>query len=253
MTPPAWPRRAAVVAAGLLLPLALGALVVGLWQRGWQAAFHGPYGQPVNNVILGELLAGACPGQTFVADAPGLYRIDVMLATYQRANTGPLVLHVRAAPFAAADWATVTSDMHSVADNAFHAFTFQPLPLPAGVPAYFCLEAPAARPGNAITLLPRQDDAYPGGRALWPTGEPMNHAADLTFRLYYQPGAAWAVAAGLERLAAGKPGLLGRPETYVLLLAIYLGLVLPFVGGLAARVVWRWPAGLGTDQETPPA
>ena len=241
----------AAVAAGLLLPLALGALVISQWQRGWQAAFHGPYGQPVNNVILGELLPGACPGQTFAADAPGLYRIDVMLANYQRTNIGPLVLHVRAAPFAAADWVTVPSDMQTVADNAFHTFTFEPLPLPAGVPAYFCLEAPTAQPGNAITLLPRQDDAYPGGRALWPTGEPLSQAADLTFQLYYHPAAAWAVSAGLERVAAGKPGVLGQPLTYSLLLFIVLALGLPAAGALAARLVWGGPRG--TPDEAPPA
>lgn len=248
MTPPAPARRVVAGAVSLLLPLALGLGLLLAWQRGWQAALAGPYGQTVNDVILGELLPGVCPGQTFVADAPGLYRVDVMLATYQRTNTGPLVLHVRAAPFAA-DWATATVDMAGVADNAFQTFTFAPLPLAAGVPAYFCLEAPAAQPGNAVTLLPRQADAYPGGRALWADGTPLTQAADLTFRLYYQPGARWAVAAGLERVAAGKPGLLGQPQFYRALFAVYVVLLL----ALTAALTWRVLAPRPRPAAEPPA
>lgn len=247
MMRPAQGGRALAAALSLLLPLALGVVLVAAWQRGFQAALAGPYGQTVNDVVMGELLPGACPGQTFVADAPGLYRVDVMLATYQRTNTGPLVLHVRAAPFAAADWAIVTVDMAGVADNAFQTFTFDPLPLPAGVPAYFCLEAPAAQPGNAITLLPRREDAYPGGRAVWAGGEPLTQAADLTFRLYYQPGARWAVAAGLERVAAGKPGLLGRPQFYTGLFVTYVFLLLALTAGLARWVLTPHPV----SDETP--
>jgi hypothetical protein len=231
--------RWVAAALGGLLPLVLAVVLVAVWQRGFQTALQGPYGQTVNNVILGELLPGACPGQTFTADAPGLFRVDVMLANYQRLNTGPLVLHVRAAPFASVDWATVTVDMADVADNAFQAFTFTPLALPAGVPAYFCLEAPTAQPGNAITLLPRREDAYPGGRALWPIGAPLTQAADLTFRLYYQPGPQWAVQAGLQRLAANKPGLLGQPQFYTALFTLYLVLVVALAAGLG-----RWALAL---------
>lgn len=248
MTRPAPAGRVVAVAVSLLLPLALGVVLLTAWQRGFQAALAGPYGQTVNDVILGELLPGMCPGQTFVADAPGLYRVDVMLATYQRTNTGPLVLHVRAAPFAA-DWATATVDMAGVADNAFHTFTFDPLPLPAGVPAYFCLEAPAAQPGNAITLLPRRADAYPGGRALWADGTPLTQAADLTFRLFYQPGARWAVAAGLERVAAGKPGVLAWPPFYTGLFGTFVVLLLALTAALTHAVL----TGRLTGEEPPPA
>jgi len=233
MTGPVPAGRVTAAAVSLLLPLALGLALLVAWQRGFQAALQGPYGQTVNDVILGELLPGGCVGQTFVADAPGLYRVDVMLATYQRTNTGPLILHLRAAPFAAADWATVTVDMAGVADNAFQTFAFEPLPLPAGVPAYFCVEAPTAQPGNAITLLPHQADAYPGGQALWAGGAPLAQAADLTFRLYYQPGARWAVPAGLQRLAADKPGLLGQPQFYGAVFVAYAALLLALSGLLA--------------------
>jgi hypothetical protein len=246
-------ERLTAAAVSVLLPLLLGLVLLVSWQRGFQLAFSGPYGQTVNDVVLGELLPGQCPGQTFVADAPGLYRIDVLLATYARSNHGPLTLHVRGAPFAAVDWATVSVDMSTVVDNAFQAFTFNPLPLPAGVPAFFCLEAPAAAPGNAVTLLPRQADSYLAGRALWgapaggpePAATPMSEAADLTFRLYYQPGATWAISAGLARLAADKPGLLGQPAFYRTLFMVYtLGLML--LTGLLARWVlftrWLRPA-----------
>jgi len=225
----------------VLLPAALAvsmaALVVTAWLLGSRAALRGPAGPDFNDMAVGELIAGRCVGQTFVAQAAGLYRVDVWLATYARQNSGPLLLHVRAAPFAA-DWATVEIDMAGIQDNAYQSFEFQPLALPAGVPAYFCLEAPLASPGNAVTAGGSSSDVYPEGRALSSPGPEVPGLADLKFQLSYRPGAALAASDVLRRLAAEKPGLLGQPALYASLIAaaaVMFGLLGWTVGRLAAR------------------
>ncbi len=240
----------------VLLPTALAAgmslLVVAAWLAGSRAALHGPAGPDVNDMAVGELTADRCVGQTFTAHAAGLYRVEVWLATYARQNIGPLLLHVRAAPFAA-DWAVVEIDMADVRDNAYQPFEFQPLALPAGVPAYFCLEAPRASPGNAITLGGSSSDTYPAGRALSSPGPEAPGLADLKFQLYYRPGAALAASEVLRRLAADKSGLLGVPALYAWLIAAaagMFGLLGWAVGWLAAR---QYLAAVGAAKPPPNA
>lgn len=237
MTPHAARARFNYAAGRLLLPSVVVVLVLSLWLRGHQRTVSGPYGQAVTDTTLGELLPGRCLGQTFVANAPGLHRVDVFLAIYQRVNHGPLRLHVKTSPFAAADLATVTVDMAGARDNAYQAFEFAPLPLPAGVPAFFCLEAPAASPGNAITVGARQADAYAGGRAQFLNGRVLLGAQDLSFLLFYQPAPSWAVAAGLQRLAANKPGWLGEPRFYAVAFAIYLVVLAGLAWDLGGRLI----------------
>jgi hypothetical protein len=224
--------RVWALAGRWLLPVVVVAIVLGAWIRGHQLAVHGPYGQPESDATVGELLSGQCVGQTFVADAPGLYRVEVFLATYLRTNRGPLTLHLRASPFAASDLATVTVEMAGVRDNAYQAFEFAPVALPAGVPAFFCLEAPAATSGNALTVGGLRGDAFPTGQALLSSGAAVPGVQDLAFQLYYRPSAQWAVAAGLERLAASKPGWFGRPGFYTALFATYVALLAALAWGL---------------------
>jgi hypothetical protein len=188
------------------------------WFLGSRAARHGPFGQTVNDVGVGELVAGRCVGQTFEAHNAGLYRVDLWLANFARANQGPLVLHVRPAWFAA-DWVAVEIDMAGVQDNAYQTYEFEPLPLPAGVPAFFCLEAPTASPGNAVMVGGNSADAFLAGRAMLGTGASVEGAADLKFQLYYRPGAPLAAEDVLRRVAQGKPGWLALPAFYHLILA----------------------------------
>lgn len=227
----------------VILPAILAAVLAGLvptaWLVGSRAALHGPDGPDVNDMASGELVAGQCLGQTIVARAAGLYRVDVWLATYARANHGPLVLRVRAAPFAA-DWAVVELEMASIQDNAYQAFEFQPLPLPAGVPAYFCLEAPQASPGNAITLGGSSRETYPDGGVAAAIGPAVPGLQDLKFQLYYRPGAGLAAGEVLRRLAAGKPGWLGQPILYSVMIAA-VALMFGLLGWAVGRLALRQP------------
>jgi hypothetical protein len=231
------------------LPAALAVTMAGLvwvaWFLGSRAAQHGPTGQSLNDIGVGELVAGRCVGQTFVADAAGLYRVDVWLATFVRTNRGPLVLHVRPAWFAA-DWATVEIDMAVVQDNAYQTFEFEPLALPAGVPAFFCVEAPTASLGNAVTVGGNSTDAYSAGLAMLSTGAPVDGVADLKFQLFYRPGAALAAREVLRQAADGKPGLLANPNLYLWLLAA-VSAAFGALGWAFGRLAVRPPANVSTQ------
>lgn len=157
--------------------------------------------QPSHTVPAGELVAGRCFGQTFQADFSGLHRIEVLLATYARENRGPVRLRVSETPEGEA-LATVEIDARSVKDNAFHAFAFPPIEDAAGRRFFFCLEAPEATSGNALTVWRADFDAYAGGQAII-DGEPV--PGDLAFILHYRAPASEVWSALKPSIRAYSP------------------------------------------------
>lgn len=218
-------RTRAVPAVNWLVPAAVLGLLGWLAVLGGAQTVDGPYGQFEVQAATGELVATVRAGQTFITDQPGLDRIDVYLGDFQRKNRGPLVLHVKAAPSAAADLVSVTLDASQVRGDGYVTFGFQPLPAPSNTPLCFWLEAPQARPGNAVTVLGTTNDAYPGGTALFDHMPANQGVQDLAFRLYYRPGVGEALTTLLARQAQGRPAIFGVP-------ALYLGLVVAYILGL---------------------
>jgi hypothetical protein len=154
--------------------------------------------QPHHREVAGEIWGPHTVGQTFVARAPGLYRIDVFLATYARQNSGPVVFHLRRSPASDQDLVTISLDAAEVEDNAYRSFTFPPLADSAGQSYYFFLEAPAAQPGNAVTVWYNPTDAYGGGTAVL-NGLPR--PGDLHFRTYVRYSAGQMLRDALQGLA----------------------------------------------------
>lgn len=208
----------------------LGALasVVGLLLLGlvgiWRSVEGVSTDQLEASATVGELLSSAAAGQTFVAEYAGLSRIDVSLATYARSNTGPLTFHLRTSPDAQEDLAALTVNAAAVADNAYYAFKFPPIRDSAGRSFYFCLEAPEAAPGNAITVWGSTEDVYPDGEAIL-QGLEGNGVRDLTFRLGYDPPLWQRVNILAERITSNKPSVWGDIRLYILLSVVYLALL----------------------------
>jgi len=180
-------------------------------------------GQPHANKSVGELVASTQAGQTFTAEHSGLSLVEVRFATHARENTGPVIFHLRASP-AADDTFTATLEAADLEDNAYYAFEFPPIPDSIGRTFYFCLEAPEAEPGNAITVWGATEDEYPDGEAIL-DGLEERGVRDLTFRLGYDPPLGEKAAILLDRLAANKPSLWGDKRFYILLAAAYLALL----------------------------
>lgn len=128
----------------------------------------------------GEIVGTYTVGQTFVATADNLNRIDVSMATYARRNRGPVVFYLRESPVSAENIARIEFEAATVRDG-YRTFRFEPIPDSAGRHFYFSLEAPDAAPGNAVTVWQTARDVYPDGHAIV-NGQPGE--GDLAFRLY---------------------------------------------------------------------
>lgn len=193
-------------------------------------------GQFAWDMVAGELIRGTTVGQTFIADDTGVYRVDVLLATYARRNSGPIIFHLRSSPADIRDWVTLHIEAARVRDNAFQTFEFKPLPNAKGESLYFYLEAPEAQSGNAITVLANSQDEYTAGQAvaLLPLNQRMK---DLAFRVYYQSDARQKFRDVLNRMAADRPGLFGTRAWYLTLGLLYLALLFCLGWLLGARPI----------------
>jgi hypothetical protein len=206
---------------GLLIALALA---VGVIAASWPQLATAR--QTGNSVPVGELVAGRRFGQTFRAPFSGLYRVDVVLATYARQNHGRVLFHLTTGP-EEPDLATVEIEVAEVQDNASHRFVFEPVANSSGQEFYFYLEAPEAAPGNAITIWETDFDSYPSGQA-YVDDQPTE--GDLRFIAYYRsnPREAWHVFT--ERVRTWHPFLwrmrwlvIGTATAWVLGIGVLLG------------------------------
>jgi hypothetical protein len=214
---------------GLLIAIVLTAsIIVASWPQ--IATTH----QMINNVPVGELVAGRRFGQTFRAPFSGLYRVDVVLATYRRRNKGPIIFHITDG-IEGSEIATVEVEAAQIQDNAPKRFVFEPIANSVNREFYFYLEAPQAVSGNAITIWETDFDSYPSGQA-YVDGQPTE--GDLRFTAYYRssPQEAWNTLT--ERVRTWHP-LLWRARWLV------LGAFLVFVLGIGVLLGELIAAGFG--------
>ena len=162
-------------------------------------------------VPAGEITAGRNVGQTFQAHHDGLNGIEILLATYSRTNTEPVVFHLRPSPDSEEDLRTATIYATEIADNEFYHFAFSPILDSKGNQYYLALDSPTSTPGNAITAWLNAGDSYQDGSA-YTNGQP--NEAQMTFKLHYAPG--WMGLGILKTLIS--PGISIALATLVILL-----------------------------------
>ncbi len=173
-----------------------------------------------NNEPVGELLAGETIGQTFGVNFAGLYRVDIMLATFARTNQGSVIVRLRTSPTSGDLLAEMTLDVSQIADNSYVSLTFAPIVDSAGRSFYVEVQGVDGSPGNAITAWAETADLYPDGQ-LWHNGAPRN--GDLRFRSFTSQN----LFSEKWRLAYTGPDMTIYANRSVLPLAWLVGEVMP--------------------------
>jgi len=180
-----------------------------------------PEGQLEHDAQAGEIRGSIAIGQTFTASHSGLYRIEVLMATYGRENTEDVIFHLRSNPGSETDLVQISINGREIEDNQFRSFSFNPMLDSEGKGYYFFFHSPESVPGDALTVWGTQKNLYPGGRAF------RNHRpgqGDLTFLVHYQPSSIGKARILLDRLAQNKPLFWGDKRFYLLLALLYLSL-----------------------------
>lgn len=209
-----------------------------------------------------ELFQNKSLEQSFVANYPGLAGIDILFKRNDQAAGGQnVVFHLKNSCVSENDIVTLSGQISTSEDLAFHSFTFAPLDDSAGRTYCLLLEAPEATRENPVWLQLSNGDLYPAGtftihqaiepdqnKALSPaslTGEntsstykvylpmvlnqsnnPYRH--DIGFQLHYKGRLIPTLQQLLARLTQNKPYPLGQVWFYGTLTLSYLILL----GGL---------------------
>jgi glycosyltransferase involved in cell wall biosynthesis len=141
--------------------------------------------QNVYDHAWGEICGEKRIGQSFLSRQKNLCRIDLIMATHRRENSGQLILHLRDDPTSSVDLAIVSVDMGDAMEEAWHAFTFPPILHSQDRRFYFYLEAPEARLGSAVSVWMSTSDVYADGKA-YADHQPIQ--GDLAFRTFHLSG-----------------------------------------------------------------
>jgi 2-polyprenyl-3-methyl-5-hydroxy-6-metoxy-1,4-benzoquinol methylase len=136
--------------------------------------------QPLGQVPVGELVAGASLRQPFRPRRDHLCAVEVQLATFGRLNTGEVVFRLEDAQSGHA-LVTARFDAADVVNNAFRRFEFEPIAGSRGRRYVLVLEAPDGQPGDAITAWASAGPAPACGP--WSLG-PAAGGGTLAFRTF---------------------------------------------------------------------
>jgi hypothetical protein len=201
------------------------------------------------NLPAGEITAGVTLGQTFRATEPNLDSVEIMLATYQRTNTSPLLFSLYEYP-AEAPLRTVVAEPDSIRDNKYRTFEFASIPDSAGKAFLLTLESPEAIQGDAFTAWLSECDCYQGGTALL-SGEEQP-GRDLAFRVGYHNEVTSVLSELINRMSQYKPWFFkGVPLATLGLLSLALALLAvgSFTSSLLRRgerqIEWPWIPAAG--------
>lgn len=129
---------------------------------------------------IGELTVGNEISQSFVAEADGLRKIDVLAATYARENFGKIKVEV----FENNKQLILTKelDVSKITDNGYLSILIPKQLNSKGKSYQISFTSMDGTPGNAITFWENSTNPYPYGEARLGNQE----LGDLCFTLYYE-------------------------------------------------------------------
>jgi glycosyltransferase involved in cell wall biosynthesis len=163
------------------LPYRLYAACASVWR--WLSSTRMYGADDEGRAPLGEIRGRRTVGQSFVADANNLNRIDVMIGTYARVNTRPVRFHLKESIDAREDLATVSVEAWRLRDRAYHSFRFPPQAASRGRHYYFSLSSPESIWKDAVTVWAHHAPRS-GVRACYRNGKVI--AGEVIFRACYQ-------------------------------------------------------------------
>ncbi len=187
----------------------------------------GPNTQPTENIYQGNRV-----GQTFVARADNIARVDVAMGTHGRANDGTVFFRlweetpernlIRETAFSAA----------AVKNNLFHTVRFKPVREATGRTYYFVFSSAESTYENSICAWMNRHDIYPQGRYFL-RHEPGD--GDLMFRVYSRE----TVAGGMGRVVNKYGGVFGSRVVFAAAMAFFAVAVTVLFSRLLGLL---WPA-----------
>ena len=171
---------------------------------------------------------GQSLGQSFLAPYDNLDQIDIYVLVPSETLGYDVVFKLFQLPSAVDNLSDavllfeVTVSADNFADQTWHTFPVPVIPNSSGIQYAFTLEAPDVTEAQAIRLTGVSKDAYQNGTA-FVQGQPFD--VDVRFNSCYDLTIGEKIGITLTQLTNERPSLWGRGLFYVVILAIYGGLI----------------------------
>jgi hypothetical protein len=173
-----------------------------------------------------ELHSGRTVGQSFVGEAPGLYRLDLLVAR-RGPNSSPVLFHLLEEQGNGDDAVTVELNASLLEDtssvmrrpNTYQPFSFTPVESSHGKRLYFYLESAHSTSEYPLVLKFQSQNVYVEGTRYV---DGVEDCGDLAFKAYYKGSPLATGALLLSRLTDGKPAPFSQAACYVIALFAYL-------------------------------
>jgi len=182
-----------------------------------------------NDMPAGEIYGEMEIGQTFEAKGNNLSAIEVLLATYNRKNTGEFIFHLQEEPGSKEDLFNYKGDISKLKDNKYFRFRFPEIKTSKAKEFYFYLEAPQSRPGNAVTIWSNSEDLYREGEKMVDGGSAQG---DLVFKTLYDLGLRGNLGVFLNEITQNKPSPLNKKLFYIALILLFVFSCVLFITAL---------------------
>ena len=195
------------------------------------------YNQPQNNTTVGEIYGKTKIGQTFVARHNNLTAIGILLATYNRKNTGEFIFHLQKEPGSQEDLFNYKGDISRLKDNKYFRFRLPEINKSKAKKFYFYLETPQSQPGNAITIWSNSEDLYREGEKMV---DGASAQGDLVFMTAYNRRLRDNLGAFLNEITQNKPSPLNKKSFYVGLILLFVLSCSLFMTVLVKYFVENW-------------
>ena len=177
------------------------------------------FNQLKHNIPVGEIYGDIQIGQTFLAEYEGLSGIDVLMATYNRKNTGEFIFHLKEDIRSKEDLFNCKIDISQLKDNSYVTFKFPSVRDSKGKIIYFYIEAPQSQPGNAITIWSNSTDSYQEGEKIV---NGVTSEGDLAFKTRYSPGLKSHFNEFLGKITKDKPFPMNKKSFYLALILLFI-------------------------------
>ena len=172
-----------------------------------------------NTTVVGEIYGDTKAGQTFVAEYDNLSAIEVLLATYDRKNSGEFIFHLKRDLSSEEDLYNYKAYLEKVKNHKYNNFKFPKIINSNRKKFYFYFEAPQSQPGNAITIWCNSLDLYKDGEKI------INGVAsegDFVFKTTYNLGLKNNFNIFLEEIIQNKPSPLNKKLFYIILILVFV-------------------------------
>ncbi len=207
---------------GFILVFFILFIVISLWVAILLSKKIVVYNQPVHNSTQGEIYGDKKIGQTFIADYNNLSAIELLMATYNRENSGDFIFHLRKDVSSIEDLFQYRGDISKVKDNKYFRFKFPEINNSKGEKFYFYIEAPKSQPGNAITIWSNTKDLWKEYREGERIVNGIVAKGDLAFKTVYNLGSKNKFSLFLTEITQNKPSPLNKKSFYIILIILFV-------------------------------